>query len=877
MPVTVTYPGVYIQELPSGQQTITPVATGITAFVGRAPIGPSDEPITIFNFGDYTRSFGGLAHDYPLSFAVQDFFQNGGAQAIIVRLFEPVAGEGDGFARLAFPPSPPLVPDGWVLESPAAKGAAQLSISPPTGGAESEPVEGMVVYVGNDNANQYLVVGDQAADPSKNAPASINIIPNLANAALTCAPLDFQQGPTPANWTFLTQSSGSLTVQNGTGIPQLGDTFTIAGDPTQTTYTVMSEPTITGATLATLQAKFNFSPKPPNGATFPSNANVQFMAPQPAPMPLGWQIDGTPTLGKTNTLSIVNGTGAPMPNDQFTVGGNTTVYVVTAYRPATAKTLDQIDFSMLGSLPLPTDPTAFCNCCTLNFTRPGPQNWSVKSGPKVGDISFVVSNNNDAATGVIDVGDTFTVSGDPTTYTVCVYDSASGTIYFLPSAATAFTSSNSLTFSPPLRLKAANQGEWGNLLTASADANGITATTAQQFAQYDLQQDDLFNLTLTLTNASGKKIAGERYLNVAVKTTGKSAAYPNRLDRVLQAQSNLAVVDALSMVPPVGAAKGSGGYDSDYLSTSTYIGDQDLKTGLYMLEDVQIFNLLCIPPDHRIFPEIPEALQDLDPAVRQAAAEYCTDRRAFYIVDPPVAWKDEAMQGLVANISPDDVGITGENEAGIEVARNAAVYFPRVLKEDPTIKNQLAVFVPCGIIAGVMAATDVARGVWKAPAGVDAGLAGVSSLEVNLNDAQNGQLNPLGINCLRNFPAYGPVVWGARTLRGADQFEDDYKYINVRRLTLFIEDSLWQGTQWAVFEPNDEALWSSLRLSVTNFLSNLSRQGAFYNYNVTCDSTTTTPDDISQGIVNILVQIAPVAPAEFVVIQIQQTAGQTPS
>jgi phage tail sheath protein FI len=121
------------------------------------------------------------------------------------------------------------------------------------------------------------------------------------------------------------------------------------------------------------------------------------------------------------------------------------------------------------------------------------------------------------------------------------------------------------------------------------------------------------------------------------------------------------------------------------------------------------------------------------------------------------------------------------------------------------------------------------------------------------------------------------VVWGARTLRGADQFEDDYKYLSVRRLTLFIEDSLFAGTQWAVFEPNDEALWSSLRLTVNNFLSGLSRQGAFYNYLVTCDATTTTPTDIALGKVNILVQIAPVYPAEFVMIQIQQIAGTSAS
>lgn len=213
----------------------------------------------------------------------------------------------------------------------------------------------------------------------------------------------------------------------------------------------------------------------------------------------------------------------------------------------------------------------------------------------------------------------------------------------------------------------------------------------------------------------------------------------------------------------------------------------------------------------------------------------------------------------------------------MEAAKNAAVYFPRIWREDILMKSQPALFAPSGAIAGVIASTDVARGVWKAPAGAEAGIAGVQKLELALDDDENGQLNSLGINCLRSFPVTGPVVWGARTLRGADALEDDYRYIPVRRLTLFIESSLLAGTQWAVFEPNDEALWSALRLQAGSFLAELSRQGAFHDYTVRCDATTTTQGDIDRGIVNILVQIAPAKPAEFVVIWIQQLAGASPS
>lgn len=164
-----------------------------------------------------------------------------------------------------------------------------------------------------------------------------------------------------------------------------------------------------------------------------------------------------------------------------------------------------------------------------------------------------------------------------------------------------------------------------------------------------------------------------------------------------------------------------------------------------------------------------------------------------------------------------------------------------------------------------MARTDSQRGVWKAPAGTDAALSGAQGLETVLNDAENGALNPLGINCLRSFPVTGQVVWGARTLRGADQLADEYKYIPVRRLALFIEESLYRGTQWVVFEPNDEPLWSQIRLNIGAFMQNLFRQGAFQGrtpreaYFVKCDKETTTQSDIDLGIVNIHVGFAPPA------------------
>jgi uncharacterized protein len=187
---------------------------------------------------------------------------------------------------------------------------------------------------------------------------------------------------------------------------------------------------------------------------------------------------------------------------------------------------------------------------------------------------------------------------------------------------------------------------------------------------------------------------------------------------------------------------------------------------------------------------------------------------------------------------------------------------------------------PAGAVAGVYARTDVARGVWKAPAGIDASLNGVPELSLAMTDPENGRLNPLGVNCLRSFPIVGRVVWGARTLRGADALASEWKYVPVRRLALFIEESLFRGTKWVVFEPNDEPLWAQIRLNVGAFMQNLFRQGAFQGsspkdaYFVKCDKDTTTQNDINLGIVNILVGFAPLKPAEFVIIKLQQMAGQ---
>jgi phage tail sheath protein FI len=277
-----------------------------------------------------------------------------------------------------------------------------------------------------------------------------------------------------------------------------------------------------------------------------------------------------------------------------------------------------------------------------------------------------------------------------------------------------------------------------------------------------------------------------------------------------------------------------------------------------------LFNLLCIPP---FTPTL-----DVTTALVGEAAVYCEKRRAMMIVDPPSSWttKKKAVDEF-SDATTDFVGTR---------SNNAALYFPRLRQPNPLRENQIEDFAPSGAVAGVMARTDSQRGVWKAPAGQEASLIGVPQLSVSLTDDENGELNPLGVNCLRAFPIIGRVVWGARTLEGADQLASEWKYIPIRRTALYIEESLYRGTKWVVFEPNDEPLWAQIRLNVGSFMHDLFRQGAFQGktprdaYLVKCDKETTTQSDIDHGIVNIVVGFAPLKPAEFVILKIQQLAGQ---
>jgi uncharacterized protein len=420
-------------------------------------------------------------------------------------------------------------------------------------------------------------------------------------------------------------------------------------------------------------------------------------------------------------------------------------------------------------------------------------------------------------------------------------------------------------------------GSSGNAFTATAIDEGQWSKTYGVRIVVNPADATRFSLLVVQTPTSSEEITIETFPNLSMLANDPQSRTVDsvindrqrgsqliRISNVSTAAGNQPTPNPLSTPgnPPVPYMLG-GGDDGSVLQP----GQADFHTalnsdgtgtgGVRLLDTVSIFNLLCVPAEN-------------DQTTIQNLQGYCHDKRAFYIVDCAQTDSFNSLQSGPGNI-------TGANSI------NSAFYFPWVNAPDSLQQGRIRAFPPCGFVAGLYAATDATRGVWKAPAGIDASLTGDSGLTTVLTDAQNGTLNIQAINSLRSFPVYGDVIWGSRTLRGNDQVGSEWKYVPIRRLALYLESSLYGGTQWVVFEPNDEKLWGQIRLNVGAFMQRLFLQGAFQGttpqqaYFVKCDGENNPQSSIDQGIVNILVGFAPLFPAEFVVIQIQQMAGQLQS
>jgi hypothetical protein len=434
----------------------------------------------------------------------------------------------------------------------------------------------------------------------------------------------------------------------------------------------------------------------------------------------------------------------------------------------------------------------------------------------------------------------------------------------------------SATAAPGLLVQAANPGAWGNCLRVFVTWNPIAAGGS----------DITFNLRVAEV---GRVRGAEVIFNQETFTKLKvKPGDPQDAATVINGDSELITVSYQGQVltgTPLQATLGdpkkivlwtklAGGVDG-LAPTGVDLDPAaltDQKRGVpawtAQLENIApaTVNILCLPDTIDLGDD--EATAVFDAARDFAAAAHC-----IHIYDIPkrrVSSLDKltALPTYLSNKS-----VSGETSV------SSVAYVPNLLIPDPLNGFRPREVGPSGTMAGVYARTDMSRGVWKAPAGVTAVLMG-ADVAIKVSDQANGDLNSNGINVLRTFPVYGPISWGARTLAGADLLESEWKYLSVRRLVDFIEQTLYQSLKWVVFEPNDEATWSQIRFEVGSFLSGLLADGAFAGpspdqaFFVRCDDSTTSSSDIDRGVVNIVVGVAPVKPAEFVVLQIQQIAAQ---
>ena len=808
--VQVTFPGVYIDEVPSGVHTITGVATSIAAFFGRASKGRINRAERVTSLSDFTRLFGEPHALSDLAPSVRQFFDNGGTDCYVVRL---AAG---------------AVRANLTLRNIAQAG--QLRVLTVT--AKAEGLYGnnlrLVIDYNTPNPDESFNLHVLQDEPS---PA----LPDEHHSGLVMDPQSPRFAPT-----FVTQSSLLVDVA---------------------LHADMGDPTLVAS--------------PINAQSPPGFSQSRLV--------LGTNAAGLPaTITLLNNLCAGFGHFEMSVNDQafedmdltgldFT--GLTTAQIRTAIQGAlntqytgrhpghtVAVTFDAVDAN--NSVFRITSTGLRTTCVRIRRARANDMALDLMFGVDQGGVEVVrFGNQRPVFTGSAYMGGRG------------VADIVDGVVGLNALAMTVQTALGIATIAvdgitvpvPGVHTVAAAGSLWFQ------DANGgsdgireklrIVATTLNGDANFsDNHVAALWGYHLVIRRRLASLNDVSVVASAPVNIFRSAVVPPGTVSNVWR--YTLGAGGTSDFQGVVVNGPGTPGDDGAVPGFAEYTGVQLNRTGFFALDGVDLFNLMVIPGDR----ELTEATYTL---LLAPASIYCASRRAFLLIDAPDSW---TVNGLPTATATEVNGL----RSAVGVPENSAVFYPKVVFSDLGNRRLIG---PSGMIAGIMSRTDSSRGVWKAPAGLDATMRGAIDLEAVLSDRQNGILNPLAVNCIRRFPT-GIVNWGARTFAGFDNGSEDWKYVPVRRTALFLEESLYRGTQWVVFEPNDEPLYASIRKNLTAFMMGLFRQGAFQGsspaqaFFVKCDGETTTQNDRNLGIVNILVGFAPLKPAEFVVIHIQQIAGE---
>jgi len=791
--VQVSYPGVYVQEVPSGVRTITAVGTSTALFMGRTKEGILNKPIRCFSYTDFVNNFSGDISVGDVPRYVKLFFLNGGSDCYVMRL-------ANGATNAS-------------VQLQSQDTTARIKLTAKQAGATGETIRTAVSYAGR---QPEVTFNMQIFRWEKNSFGN-----NVQKDFEEWKGLSMDPNSPLYAVDFITQESNLVTAE-AVGSHTASDGYSLAGRPVVYDNTTASNRRDAWQALA---GKFDISA---NGiAYFTVNVDdIDFTTIDTTDLNSVRDDLETRIAGKINeatsiptgeiTVEVLDG---PTPPTSAAPANATDLLKITLQtrntfiRPAASN--DMAVALMLGAEQGGLEVGAFASLrpvptgISLNMSGNSGNVFTTLMGTEQDDVVQVtlpqLQSDGTLADQTITVDLETSAAGDP--WYVDEDGGSNGLIEKLGLIRDAINDhrvANSTRFFWQAEL-------WGNrlaIIALSRDDNYIGS-----FAS---------GTTLDISSLTAGVTENVRYYSVG---TGGTSGFQTTGDA---------------------GNDGSGPVASDYDDAYAIVD-----------KEVDLFNLMVLPPDR----DNPELVHDL----WGNASVFCQKRRAFLIMDAPSSWS--SAQTATDNIASMRMGL---------VKDYSAIYFPRLVMNENGREVKVGA---SGAMAGLMARIDSNRGVWKAPAGTEADIRGVVGLDQTFSDTENGILNPRGINTNRIFPN-GIVSWGARTMDGDDDFASEWKYIPVRRLALMMEESLYRGLKWVVFEPNDEPLWAQVRLNVGAFMHNLFRQGAFQGqkpsdaYFVKCDRETTTQNDINLGIVNIWVGFAPLKPAEFVVLYLQQIAGQ---
>jgi Bacteriophage tail sheath protein len=804
---TLTFPGVYVQEVPSGVRTIVGVSTSTCCFVGRTRSGPLLSPRRIQTFTDFLRIFGDDPSVGDLSRYVRLFFLNGGTDCYVTRIASGAVASSVTLFNEAKTPT--------------------LRLTAKDAGVLGDSIRAAVTYdtqypERTFNLELFRSVIDSSGQRAK---ADREVWANLS------------MDPTSASYaqSVLTQKS-KLVDANDLGVAA-SNGYSLAGIP------------------------IGFDSAAANAADFRAQVGAA-LGGASANKAFRISVDGNPLVTVTIPDDFTDTTAFP---------GTTQAVLTPLYEAAIAGRINNA-LALAGIAGVTVD--AFLDAGPSGIA-PRDESTVLRIQSKAnGDVLVQSAGTNDAAAplglgtanGGVEVGSRAAARPAPTGVTYQAYDlprfpQATEFVNLPQTGATSITSVTLDAFDATGALVAKTVGPF-SLADTPAPPVGTpmwdSAASPTGVATKLSRWRDAVNAFQALDPATFRWRAEQWGSRIAfVPTAGGDDDMPP----FATAGTDLAATSTVNVRWYRLGAGGAGAFQS--LGIAGGDGNPpaaaDYDAAYDRIDhDVDIFNLLVLPPERSPGALAPEKLYS-------AASVFCQRRRAFLIMDPPDTWT--AVQTATSLVNALRIGL---------VKDYSAVYFPRLTMPEAALDVTVGA---AGAVAGLYARIDGTRGVWKAPAGTEASFRGVSGVDLNLTEAENGQLNPLGINAIRVMPE-GIVSWGARTNDGADIFASEYKYIPIRRTALFIEESLYRGLKWVVFEPNDEALWAQIRLNVGAFMNNLFRQGAFQGttprqaFFVKVDAETTTQNDRNLGVVNVWVGFAPLKPAEFVVLYIQQIAGQ---